>query len=143
MKSITGANAVFQLSIADLFPTPVQLQGFAADDVFNTDPMESAETLMGVDGRLSGGFVYVPTKQNIILQADSDSNAIFDQWWQQQQANEEVYIANGLVLLKSLQAKYTLTKGFLTTYPPTPGVKKLAQPRTFSITWERISPSVA
>lgn len=143
MPSLTMANAVIQISIPGLFTSPQQLQGFAADEVFDNEALESAETLMGVDGKLSGGFVYVPFKWGVSLQSDSESNAVFDQWWQNQQVNQEVLIANGLVLLKALGTKWTMTKGFLTRYKPMPDGKKITQPRKYEITWERVSPSVA
>ena len=53
--TITGASAVIMLSVPGLFSTPQQLQGFATDDIFDTAAIASAETLMGVDGNLSGG----------------------------------------------------------------------------------------
>jgi len=143
MKSITSANSVIMLSITGLFPVPQQLQGFAADDVFDNDPLPSAETIMGVDGRLSGGFVFVEVKQNYALQADSASIDIFDQWWAAQQQIRDVYTANGVVLLTTVGKKWTMTKGFLTNYKPIPDIKKLLQPQRFTITWERISPAVA
>lgn len=138
-KTITGANAVYLLAITDVFPTPQQLQQFAADDVFSTDPLGSAEVIMGVDRRLSGGFVAVPVKQSISLMADSDSMDVFDQWWAAMQAEGDTFIANGVVLLPSLGQKWTLTKGFLTDYMPIPDTKKLVQARKFGITWESVS----
>lgn len=140
--SLTAANATILLAIPGLYSTPQQLQGFAADDVFTNEPVESAEVLMGVDGLLSGGFVYVPVRWGITLQADSKSNAVFDKWVQQQQANKDAYTANGVVLLTTLGKKWTMTKGFLTTFPYMPDAKKLLQPRKYGITWESVSPSV-
>lgn len=142
MPSISGVNAVVMISVVGLFPIPQQLQGFATDDVFDTDALESAEVLMGVDGRLSAGFVNVPVKQNYTLQADSPSNFFFDTWWAAQQQVADLYIANGVVLLSAVGTKWTMTRGFLTSFPPIPVVKKLLQPRKFGITWERISPAV-
>ena len=55
--TITGSSAIVMLSIPGLFTQPQQLQGFDMDDVFDTDQIASVETKMGVDGRLSGGFV--------------------------------------------------------------------------------------
>ena len=81
MASITSANAIIMLTIPDLFPAPQQLQGFAADDVYGVNDLKSAEVLMGVDGKLSGGFVFVPIEWSISFQADSPSLDIFDQWW--------------------------------------------------------------
>lgn len=142
-KSLTAATAVYMLSIPDLFAAPVQLQGFSADEIFDTDPLVSAEAQMGVDGKLSGGFVYNAVVQNITLQADSDSNAIFQQWWAGQQQQQEAFIANAVILLRSVQTKWNLTKGFLTNYKPIPDAKKILQPRKFQITWERVWPAVA
>lgn len=140
MTSITGANSTFTLSISGLFPTPVQLQGYATDDAFATESLTPSETLMGVDGILSGGFVFVEVKQTISIQADSPSADIFDQWYSAQQQIQDVFTATGLIMLPSLRKKYSMVKGFLTTYPPLPDVKKLLQPRKFGITWQAAQP---
>lgn len=141
MASITGSTAIFQLAVINLFPIPVQLQGFAADDIFDTDDIEPNEVLMGVDGILSGGRVNVPVAQTIHLQADSQSNQVFDQWNAAEQALQDSYIANGIVTLTGLGLKWTLTRGFLTRYKPIPQAKKLLQPRTYRITWNLVSPA--
>lgn len=140
--TITSANATIMLAIASVFPTPQQLQGFAADDIFNTDALSSAETLMGVDGRLSAGFVFVPIVQGYTLQADSDSNDLFDQWYQAQQTARELFPASGIVLLTSIGKKWQMNRGFLTTFPPIPDGGKYLKPRKYGITWESVNPSV-
>jgi hypothetical protein len=141
-KGITGANAVYLLSITDLFPAPQQLQGFAADDVFETDPLTSVETIMGVDGHMSAGFVFVEVKQNISIQADSDSNAIFEAWWGAQQVSKSVLFANGVIILTDVGTKWAMVNGVLSTFPPIPNAKKLLQPRRYGITWESITPAI-
>ena len=139
--SITSANAIVTLAIGTVFPIPVQLQGFAADNVFSTQPLKSAETLMGVDGKLSGGFVFVPVEQEYELQADSPSNLIFDTWYSIQQSSQEVFSATGLTVLTGVSTSWVMTNGFLTMYSPIPDAKKLLQPRKFGITWNSISPA--
>jgi len=141
MASLTGATTVYQLAIENLFPAPQQLQGFAADDVFDTPSIQSAQVLMGVDGFMSAGFQFVEIKQSISIQADSDSNDIFDQWWEVQQQQQDVFFANAVVLLTALGKKWTMTRGVLTGYSPIPDVKKLIQPRKFEITWNSMSPA--
>ena len=84
--SITSANALIVLTVPGVLAVATQLQGFAADDVFDTDDVEMAATLMGVDGILSGGFVYSMVPWNIALQADSPSMPVFEAWDQAQQA---------------------------------------------------------
>lgn len=142
MADITGANAIFTITIPGLFPTPIQLQGFAADDVFETDPLESVETAMGVDGVLSAGFVFVPVRQRIALQADSASNLVFDTWWAQMQASRGIFTANGVVIMPSVGTRWALNTGFLRQYQPMPHVKKLLSPRAHHIEWQQVTPAV-
>ena len=137
-KTLTAANSVILLSIPSLFGTPVQLQGYAADDVFDIDALDTAETMMGVDGKLSAGWVPKEIKQTFTLQADSDSVAFFEQWYQAQQRVRELYAANGTTALPSVGRSYTMAKGFLTSYSPAPAGKKVLQPRKFVVTWEAI-----
>jgi hypothetical protein len=140
--SITAANAILMLSIPGLVPVPQQIQGFAADDVYDVDAIESAEVSMGVDGVMTAGFVYVPVKQNFTLQADSESVGIFDLWWATQQQAADVFYANGGIVLPSLGTKWTQTRGALTSWKPVPDAKKLLQPRKFTVTWQSIIPAV-
>lgn len=140
--SITGANSVISLAVRGLFPVPLSLKGFAADDVFDTDELESAETYMGVDGNLSAGFVFVPVHQRYALQADSPSTFLFDTWWAAQQMIQDIYYADGIVRLNTVGKKWTMTKGVLSGYKPIPDAKKLLQPQRFRITWERIFPTI-
>jgi Tail fiber protein gp32 len=143
MGSITAANAVLTLTIPGIFPAPQQLQGFATDDIYDIPAIASVETMMGVDGVLSGGFVYVKIPQEVTLQADSASNAVFDTWWTQMQAAQDVYIANGLIRLKSIGTKFVQSTGYLTSYKPAPAGKKILQPRRYEITWETVMPQAA
>lgn len=143
MPDITAANAQFMLSITSLFPAPVQLQGFAADDVFDTEEIESVEHVMGVDGKLSAGFVFKAVPQTITLQADSSSMALFDSWWGAMQFGRQTFFANGIVILPAIGTKWAMTNGVLARYKPTPDVKKLLQPRKFGLVWESISPALS
>jgi hypothetical protein len=142
MGTLTSANAVVTLAISNLFTTPQQLQQFSADDIFSTDPIDSAITEMGVDGVMSGGFVFVPIKMSISLMANSPSCAIFDQWWAANQlAQDAYYVANGVVILKSIGTKWTLTNGFLTSFQTMPDAGKTLKMRKMGITWNAVSPA--
>ena len=143
MGSITDANCSLSLSIPGIFSIPQQLQGFAADDIFDIPQIRSVEVLMGVDGVLSGGFVYVAIPWEISLQADSASNSVFDTWWTQMQAAKDVYIAQGIIRLPSISTKFNLTNGYLTGYKPAPAAKKVLQPRRYELTFNAIAPAPA
>jgi len=139
MGDITAANAVISLVLPPLFTTPQQLQGFAADDVYEVPEVESVETLMGVDGVLSGGFVFKPIDQEFMLQADSASIEFFDIWYLQQAASLITYTASGTTVLPNISKSFVMTNGFLVGYKPLPQAKKLLQPQRFRIRWNLVA----
>lgn len=137
-RTITAANTVIYLGATNLFAVPQRLEGFDVDDIFNTDPVNNSETRMGVDGRLSIGWVPMPIVQNFILQADSDANDFFDTLIAAQAAARESYTLFGTILIPSLQKVFAMTKGVLGQNQPISNAKKVMQPRTFQVTWESV-----
>jgi hypothetical protein len=137
-KTITAANALVTIAIPNLFPIPQQIQGFSADNVYETNPQDVVETSMGVDGRLSGGFVYSPVEQSFVLQADSDSNLFFETWAAQMVRDKDAFFANGQTLLKAVQRVYVMSRGFLVNLPAFPAAGRTLQPRRFTIRWESV-----
>jgi hypothetical protein len=129
------------MSISTLFPAPFQLQGFSGDDIFTTSPLATTEVIMGLDGKLSGGFVFVPVPWNLSLQADSGSNSYFDQWYAAQQLAKDVYQASGVLILPGIATKWALTNGFLTSFPVFPDAAKTLRPRRYGTMWESVSPA--
>jgi len=138
MASLTAANAVITLVIPNLFASPQQLHGFSADNVYDMADQQVVETAMGVDGHLSGGFVFNPVDQTFVLQADSASNQLFEQWAAAQAKIKDVYPANGQTTLKSTGRKYVATRGFLVSLPPMPGAARILQPRRYTVRWESV-----
>lgn len=138
-KTLTGANSVIMLGATGLIDVPRQLQGFAADDVFDTDSVNSAETVDGVDGIMSAGWIYASVQQGYSLQADSNSMDFFETIYSAQKQVQEVYRLFGTIYLPATQKVYTMTRGVLQGYVPIPSVKKLIQPRKFSIKWEHVT----
>lgn len=138
MQTITAANSVFALSITGLYPSPQILQGYAADDGFTTEALESAEVVMGLDGHMSAGYIFNPVKQTITLMPDSGSLDIFNNWALAQLASREVLVANASVSLPAIGKKYVLTRGFLTSSKPIPDVKKVLAAVQYQITWNTV-----
>lgn len=140
-RTITSANSVIMLAINGLFDVPQQLQGFSADAAFSAEVFASVETVMGVDGNMSAGWVPVEKKMSIMIMPDSPSDLLFDTWFAAQEAARELYFANGTVLLPSVQKELTMIKGVLSAYSPLPEVAKVLRARTFGITWQNILPA--
>lgn len=141
MGTITSANAVVMLGVGTVFPVPVQIQGFSADDIFTMDDIKNAEILMGVDGILSRGYRFVPKVWRVTLQADSPSNSVFDLAYTTQEALREILTWNGVVTLETIGTTWIMTNGAMTSYKPMPDAKTILQPRTFEITWQSVTPA--
>lgn len=139
--SLTSANIVLMLSVANLFDTPQQIQGFASDEAFDFSDVETSETVMGVDGILSAGWLPKELMQSISLQADSASNQFFEDWYANEQQARDLLIASGTVTYPSIGKQYNLVRGFLKGTSPAPKAGKILQPRKYSIVWNYIQPS--
>lgn len=144
MGSITSANAKLAFTVrgpAGIIVGPFTVEGYATDDAFATEAVESAQAVMGVDGKLSGGFVPNPAIQTITLMPNSESRPLFDAWYTAQKALKDVLRADGALALPGPGVAYALVKGYLTQYTPMPQGKKTLQPMTFQITWEEVQPA--
>jgi len=140
MPGLTAVNAVIMFTINGVFNNPQQLKQFGVDDVADVDTLTVAMTEMGVDGVLSGGYVFEKVSYTYTLKANSPSCFMFDQWKLANDAAEDTFTANGLLKLKSLGTKWNWRKGFLVKWQPAPNVKKLLQDRKFVVEWERVTP---
>ena len=141
-STITSANSVFTLVVAGLFPAPVQLKGYASDKAFTTEAVDLAEVQMGVDGRMTAGFVPNPVKQTITLQADSPSKDIFTAIIQAMKTAREVFYISGSISLPSTGESFALTRGILTNAKQIPDAQKVLQPVDYVITWESVNRSL-
>lgn len=139
--SITSANAVFLISVPLLLPVTQQLQDFGVDDVFDVDDVDATDTMMSVDGTLTGGMIFAAKPMNIALMADSPSIAFFEAWNAGQYTAVDAFPAQGTITLTSVGRVYTLVKGYLARQKPMPDAKKTLQVRKFRITWQNIIPA--
>ena len=136
MTDITSANAILIIGSANIFPNAQQLQGFAADDIFDVDAIASAQTSMGVDGLLSAGFVFEQLKQTITLQADSPSGYVFDNIYAYERQTVSKQVITATFKFTSIGVQFIINKGFMTSYTPMAAGKRILQPRRFSLEWE-------
>ena len=137
--SITSANSVFTLVVAGLFPAPVQLHGYSADKAFSDDAIALAEVNMGVDGRLTAGYVPAPTPMTITLQPDSPSRDLFAAIIAATKSLRDVYYLSGTITLPSTGESFTLTRGVLNNVKQIPDAAKVLQPVDYQITWESVN----
>ncbi len=140
--TITSANSVVSMTVAGLFPTPVQLQGYSTDKAWDTASIVATETQIGVDGRKTAGLVFNAVKQTFAFQADSPSVQIFESIYAAQRAARDVYYIAATIDLPSTGESYVCNKGTLEDYNPVASAGKVLAMREFSINWGSIQPSV-
>ena len=138
MASITSANSSFTISVAGLIPAPTELGGYATDDAWDTEDVELAEVVIGVDGKKSAGFVYALVPMVLHFQADSDSIDLFEEIIRQTKLQREVFRIDGQLIVPATSKVYECINGTLTKGKVLPDGKKTLQPRTFSIVWQTI-----
>lgn len=139
MATLTSSNSTLAIGVEKLFNIPVTIEGYSVDDAFAVEEAETSEVLMGVDGKLSGGYTPYPVVFSVNLQADSKSNLFFDTLIQTSAIKREAYILNATILIPSIGFIYALTHGFLGKTSLMPEAKKILQPRKYEITFQSIT----
>lgn len=144
MGTITSANSNLTFTVrgpVGIVVGPFTVQGYATDDAFATEAVESAIAVMGVDGRMSAGWVPRLTKQIINLQADSPSIALFEAWDGAQQTLRDVLKADGALSYPGLSKGYALVNGVLTRVTTMPAARRVLEPVVYEITWGLVQPA--
>jgi hypothetical protein len=136
MGDITSANSVLMIGAGSVYPSAQQIQDFAADDIFDIENLRVGEIMIGVDGKLSAGFVFEPVMQTIRLMAGSTSGVVFDTIYQYERTNVLKVQLNAVFKFPSLGITFTSQKGYMTTYKPMSDARKILQPRSFAFAWE-------
>lgn len=137
-RTITSADSTFVISSADFALAATILEGYAADAAFAMDNANTAETSLGVDGKLSAGWVPRSYNQTITLQPDSPSRAVFDLIVGAQDAGRTIYRLNAVITLPGNQYSHSLSRGVLKNYSAMANAQKILQPITFQIEWEKV-----
>lgn len=138
-RTITSADATFVISSSDFALAAVILEGYAADAAFAMDNVATAETSLGVDGKLSAGWVPRSYPQTITLQPDSPSRPIFNAIVGAQDAARTVFRLNGVITLPGNQYSHAMNRGVLKNITPMANAQRILQPMTFQIEWESVT----
>lgn len=140
-KTLTTANSAFSLSARGLFPVPFALEGYSTDDSFSVEDVTPVEAQMGVDGKLSFGYLPTPKVVTFMFQADSPALDFLDQIVATQEAQNEAVLIDGTGRLQGVQDKIAMVKGAITSYTPAAKAGKVLQPRKFTFTFQNFTKS--
>lgn len=139
--SITSANSSFFISIPPIFIPPQKVEGYMADAAWATDTVQSAELVLGVDAKLSAGWVPSLKVMTVSIMPDQGGDFVFDEWFAYQETVQELIAAYGTLAIPSLGRRYTMERGYMTGYQPMPTGGRVLQGRPFQITWQSITTS--
>lgn len=135
--TLTTANSTMALTTEALYPQAVRLQGYAADDAFDPDAAENGEYSMGIDGKLSAGFVFNEIMLTITLQADSPSLQYFEQIWMYEYQNRTKLQQDLTISNPAVGKLYEYKSGFMRSYKAAAG-KKILQPSVAVFVFEQL-----
>lgn len=138
-NTITSADAIFALTVTNLYPSAQTLEGYAADAMFALGDTEMATTVRGADGKLSAGFVFGEYLQTITIMPDSPSRDIFETWQLTSLTSKAVFRCNATIILPAISRKYTLVNGVLQRVKAIPDANRVLQAQTFQINWESVT----
>lgn len=138
--TLTTANSSIAMTVEGLYPAGVLLQGYAADAVFEPGEVQNAESSMGIDGKLSKGFVFNPVPLTFTLQADSPSLRVFEEIWKREVSSRDKLDIGATITLPSNGKRYTYKDGYMSSYKA-PSGQKILQPAVIQLMFGRMEPS--
>lgn len=134
--NITDADAVIILTVENLYPSGVQIQGFSTDTAWTAGDSQIAEARMGVDGKLSAGYTPSPRTINISLEASSPSLAVMRNIIETSQMTKGVFSCTMQITIPAQGKEYTLSNGVLQTGHDISDGKKVLDPSQFTFIFE-------
>lgn len=138
MPTITSANSTLTIAVPSVFPVPITIQGYATDDAFSVEAVDSAKAIMGVDGIMSHGYTPFITKLRVMLQADSPSISLFDTWLGANQAIRDSLPGQASIELPSILKTFVFLKCVLTRVSPLPAAKATLEPVEYELSCETV-----
>lgn len=141
LRDITSANAIFTITVPNLYNAPITLQNFSASRAWDISEQVMAETEMSIDGVLNAAWLPAPVDQSIHLSAGSDSVIVFETILMAQNTARVLYRLGAEITLTGLGRKYTLVNGVLHSASVAPAAGRMLQDRSFTIRWQSVTPA--
>lgn len=135
--TLTVANSSIVATIEGLYPAGILLQGYAADNVFEAGEVENGEYSMGIDGKLSKGFVFNPVPLTLTFQADSPSLRVWEQVYQREASTRDKLDVGITITLPSNGQRATFKDGAMRSYKA-PAGQRILQPAVIQFVFARV-----
>jgi len=133
--TLTSANTVFTLAVPGLLP-PTSFSGWAPEEIYEVEDIDNTEIQMGMDGKLSAGWVPKAVAIRFTLQVNSPFNGFFDTWAQSQAQVQDVYPSYGEIVQPSIGLAWALANGFLGSRSPLASAGRVLKVRNYTVHFE-------
>ena len=137
---ITSANSSAVLSVEELFPAGIVLQKYGTDQMITQDEVTYAESRMTVDGHLVGGFIVSSRMLNLTFEPDSPSLVGINQLLKAQETGLKLYKLGLVITVPSIKKTFNYSNGLTKKGKPFPDIKKILDPVTLSLEFEKCEP---
>ena len=122
---ITSANATLILTVENLYPAGVKIEGFSTDNSFAMDDDTIAETHMGVDGKMTAGFTPSEKSITITLDAGSPSYEVLCNIYNTSKTNMTVLETSMQITVPALGKEFSLKNGVMISGHPVQSGEKV------------------
>lgn len=137
-KTLTNANSILRIRCPGLYDQFVEIRGFQADNRTTSSTMTIAETVDGVDGETSGGYVYNGVDFEVYLMPNSASIDVFRNIMRLFIENKDIVVVD-FEQVNTALGRQSEFSAFFVSGPGMSGGAKLFAGETYTF---RISPTV-
>lgn len=139
---ITSANSTFVISASSLAIASVALEGYSVDTAWDLEDSEVAVTQIGVDGKMSAGYVPRLYPVTFTFAPDSASISVFETIVTTQDVLKSPVEVNGVLQIPSINKSYTFMRGVVTRGKMLPGGGRVLGQQAFTITFNSCKPAI-
>ena len=132
-KTLTATDAIVSVKVDNLFPVPQIIDGFEIDNAFQLSDINIAQTVLTLDGELTGGYVPSIVDFTINVLPVSLSKQFFVDWMQASKTNQTMFKATFNITIPGEKASYILTDVILVTGKILPSVNSILQPVSYKV----------
>lgn len=136
-RDITSANAVAVLTVDTLFPVGMRLENWSTDAAVTADERQIAETRMGIDGKMSAGYIPSPHVITLTFEPISPSLRLIETVVKSTEALRKTFRCGLTITLPSLGKVFAYQNGVVMNDKLFPDIKKILDPVTVKWNFEK------
>lgn len=139
---ITSANSTLIITVSALAIASVAMEGYAVDNAWALDDAETAVAQVGIDGKMTAGWVPRLNPLTLSFAPNSPSVATLSTIINAQDTQMTIYTLQGVLSCPSVGKSWTLSNGVLTRAKMIPDGSRILGPQSFQMTFESVRPAV-